>query len=181
MTTTYIALLRGINVGGHNRVAMADLRALCTDLGHGDVRTYVQSGNVVFTSDRADPDGLGEELTDRIAAELGVSPTVVVRTADELAAVAADNPFADQAAADPTKVHAAFLSVAPPDPSHFAVEAADFAPEEVVAGDRVLYLHLPGGIGRSRLATELGRRAREVELTVRNWRTVDKLLDLAAG
>ncbi len=177
--TTYVALLRGINVGGRGKVAMADLRALCDDLGHGDVRTYVQSGNVVFTSERDDPDTLGAELSERVASDLGVEATVVVRTADELAEVAGANPFPSEAADDPTRVHVAFLSDAPSDPDVFAVDAERYAPEQVVAGDRVLYLHLPDGIGRSKLAADLARRRTDVAMTVRNWRTVDRLLDLA--
>lgn len=178
--TTYIALLRGINVGGRNLLAMADLRALLGDLGHGDPRTYLQSGNAVFTSDRSDVDGMASELAERISSGLGVSPAVQLRTAGELAEVAAANPFADAAAADPTTVHAAFLSAEPSDPGAFAFDAEEYAPEQAVAGDRVLYLHLPGGLGRSRLAGDLAKRRSDVDVTVRNWRTVATLCDMAA-
>ncbi|MEX0868943.1 MAG: DUF1697 domain-containing protein [Nitriliruptoraceae bacterium] len=174
-----IALLRGINVGGRNKVAMADLRRLCECLGHGEVRTHGQSGNVVFTTDRADTDTLGAEMTARIDDDLGVAPTVVVLSADQLAAVVAGNPFADAAAADPTKVHAAFLSARPSDPSVFDFDPATYAPEEARAGERVLYLHLPGGMGRSQLAADLARRRSDVEVTVRNWRTVTRLHAMA--
>jgi uncharacterized protein (DUF1697 family) len=177
--TTYVALLRGINVGGRNRLAMADLRRLLAELGHGVPRTYVQSGNAVFASDRSDVEEIAGELAARIAAELDVRPAVVLRTAEELRAVAEANPYADEAAADPTSVHVAFLSAVPVDPATFAFDADDYAPEELTVADRELYLHLPGGIGRSRLATDLARRHADVEMTMRNWRTVTKLLDLA--
>lgn len=177
--TTYVALLRGVNVGGHNRLAMADLRALLADLGHGDPRTYVQSGNAVFSSDRTDD--IGRELAQRLSADLDVTATVMIRTADELTAVAAANPYSEPADADPTKVHVAFLSAEPADPSVFDVEPDDYAPEELTAGDRVLYLHLPDGIGRSRLAEDVSRRTSGVAVTVRNWRTVARLLDLIAS
>lgn len=176
----HVALLRGINVGGHARVAMADLRALCEDLGHREVRTYVQSGNVGFTSDETDTRALAEELAARLARDLDVSPAVVVRSAAGLAAVVAANPFPTAAADDPTTVHVAFLTGDPADPTAFDVDAAAFAPEELAVGDRVLYLHLPGGIGRSRLAAELARRRTGVDMTVRNWRTVDRLLAMAS-
>jgi uncharacterized protein (DUF1697 family) len=178
MMVRCVALMRGINVGGHNRVAMADLRALCEDLGHRDVATYVQSGNVVLTTDRDDLVAVGTELTGRMRSDLGIAPTVMVRAADDLAAVAAANPFPAEAAADPSTVHAAFLSAEPEDPSTLSFDAADYAPERIEPGDRVRYLLLPKGIGRSQLATDLARRRSEVDITVRNWRTVTKLLAL---
>lgn len=177
--TTYIALLRGINVGGRNRLAMADLRDVLADLGHADVRTYVQSGNAVFTSRRADPDAIEEELTQRLSTDAGVSPTVMVRSADELAAIVEDNPYARQGSDQPTTVHVGFLSAEPAEPFLFAIDTDEYAPEQLSVGDRVVYLHLPGGLGRSRLAIELERRRGDVEMTVRNWRTVTKLLEMA--
>lgn len=176
--TTYIALLRGVNVGGHNRLAMADLRAVLTDLGHRDVRTYVQSGNAVFTSTDTDPGAIGAALAKRLSADLGVSPSVMVRRADELAAIVDANPFAEQARAEPTTVHVAFLS-GPPDGDLVDLDADEYAPEELVVGDRVLYLHLPEGMGRSRLATDLMRGRGSADMTVRNWRTVAKLHEMA--
>lgn len=176
-TTTHVALLRGINVGGHNRLAMADLRAVLEDLGHADVRTYIQSGNAVFTSERRDADGMAAELTQRLEADFDLSPTVMVRTAAELTAIAEANPYPDQAAADPKTVHVGFLSAEPADPS-FSLDLDSYAPEQLAIGDRVVYLHLPGGIGRGRLFTDLDRRMRDVEMTVRNWRTVVKLREM---
>lgn len=176
---TFIALLRGINVGGRNKVAMADLRHLCEDLGHRDVRAYVQSGNVVFATDRLDAEAVGTELTHRMTADLGVAPAVVVRSVEELAAVVAANPFEEEAGTDPTKVHAAFLSAEPSEPEVFDFDPEVYAPERCAAGDRVRYLLLPDGIGRSRLATDLAKRPAGVQVTVRNWRTVTKLLAMA--
>lgn len=177
--STYIALLRGINVGGHNRLAMADLRGVLADLGHGDVRTYVQSGNAVFTSTRTDPEAIGAALRQRLGTDFDVSPTVMVRTAEDLAAIVQANPFAEQAQQEPTTVHVAFLSSQPTDATALGVDPDEYAPEQLALGDRVVYLHLPGGMGRSRLATDLGKRRSGVEMTVRNWRTVSKLLEMA--
>lgn len=178
---TYVALLRGINVGGRNRLAMADLRTLLANLGHSDPRTLLQSGNAVFTSQRADVDAVASELAGGISAQLGVSPAVVLRTAEEFAEVVAANPYADAATADPTTVHVAFLSAEPADPTTFAFDAEEYAPDKLAVGDRVRYLHLPNGLGRSRLAVDLGRRRSDVDVTVRNWRTVTRLLDMVTA
>ena len=172
---TYVALLRGVNVGGRNKIPMAVLRELCEDVGWRDVRTYVQSGNVVFTADLDHRNGPGERLTRRIEESLGFAPRVMVLDARQLTAVADANPFAEEASADPTKVHVAF---AEHDVAAAATLDADgYLPERLALGDRVVYLHLPAGMGRSRLAIDLGRL--DVELTVRNWRTVTSLIALA--
>ncbi|GAA4287325.1 DUF1697 domain-containing protein [Georgenia daeguensis] len=179
--TAYVALLRGINVGGHNRIAMADLREVATGLGHGDVATYVNSGNIVLTSDRADEEELGSELADAVRERLGVAPAVLVRPAAELEQVAAANPY--RAEPDPKKVHAVFLPSPPDDGARRAVEtalarAADRGSRdeaEMVA--RVLYLHTPDGLGRSVLAELLSRGVTRSG-TARNWATVTKLLEM---
>jgi len=178
---TCIALLRGINVGGRNRLAMADLRELCEQLGYRDVQTHVQSGNVVFTTDRDDLELIGAELTEQLRYQLGVAPTVLVRTRDEFATVIADNPFTAEAQADPTKVHVALLSAEPDDPATLEFDPQTYAPERIAAGDRVRYLHVPGGFGRSKLAADLAKRRTGVEVTVRNWNTVTRLLEMAGG
>ncbi len=179
--TTHVVLLRGVNVGGHNRVAMAELRRVLAAAGFGEVRTYVQSGNAVLTADTDDPAVVAGEVATLLAGQLGVHAAVLARTETELRAVVDRNPFVEAAAADPTTVHAVFLDGEPSSPDAFDVDAAAFAPEELSHGDRVLYLHLPGGLGRSALATELGRRRSEVQATMRNWRTVTRLLELAGG
>lgn len=178
--TRWVALLRGVNVGGHNRVPMRDLRAVLEGLGHSDVATYLQSGNAVLTSGETDPVRLAGAIEGGIAAHLGLTIAVLVRTRDELAAVAADNPFL-AAGADPAHLHAVFLS-GDPDPERLApLQDGRYAPEELRAGERVLYLHLPNGMGRSQLAVDLGkvRTVPGVTATVRNWRTVTNVLALA--
>jgi len=174
--TTCIALLRGINVGGHHRVRMPDLQRLCTGLGLRDVRTYIQSGNVVFSTHEDDLEGVRHAIEQQLVEQFDIPSAVIVRTAEELAAAVASNPFAAQANADPTRVHAAFLSAEPADPSTLIFDPLEFAPERIEAGDRIRYLLLPDGIGRSRLATELTARPSGVQITLRNWRTVMRLL-----
>lgn len=180
---THIALLRGINVGGHNKVAMADLRRVTSSLGHTDVTTYIQSGNVVFTAAaRRKPAALAAELEGAIAEALGVSPRVVVLSRDELAQVVRDNPYPDEE--NPRAVHAVFLS-AEPGPA-LAGLVADARRQAAGKGSRdtaalvsrTLFLHTPDGFGRSELAATLaGRPERNgVIMTARNWATVTKLL-----
>lgn len=174
----WVALLRGVNVGGSRRVAMADLRALLTGLGYTDVTTYVQSGNAVFTAEEPDGDRVARAVEQRVDAELGLDVTVIVRSREELAAVVAANPYPDLVDA-PTTLHVMFLAGPVRQDAFAGIDLASFAPEEVRAGDRVLYLRCPFGLGRSRLVAELTERRLGVRATMRNWRTVTKLLELA--
>lgn len=172
-----VFLLRGINVGGHGRLPMATLRSIAEDLGMTDARTYIQSGNLVAGWDIA-PDDAGPALQAAIAAEVGFAPAVLVRTADELRATVDATPFATDRI-DTKELHVTFLDT----DAAAALAGLDvdaFAPERVVAIGRALHLHLPGGIGRSPLATALTRRGPAVDATTRNWRTVTTLADMAA-
>jgi uncharacterized protein (DUF1697 family) len=180
---THVALLRGINVGGRNKVAMADLRKVVGSLGHGDVATYIQSGNVVFTSEDTDTAAIAAGLGRALEEILGVRSGVVVLSRAELAKVIADNPFPDEA--NPRLIHAIFRGA-----DLGAAEAAAVAAAERRAGDkggrdqvkivgRTLYLHTPDGFGRSELAAQLARRdpaAEDQGGTARNWATVTRLL-----
>jgi len=174
-----IALLRGINLGSRRRVAMTDLRDVLTRCGYGDVRTYLQSGNVVLTSDTSD-DRLARELEEQIAANLGVDVQILVRTRDELADVIGRNPLVD-VVKDPKRYQVSFLS-AEPDPQRVRELAAlDVAPEQFVLSGREIYAWHPDGIQRSQLAAALSDRRLGVTATARNWNTVTKLLVLADG
>lgn len=178
---TYLALLRGINVGGRTQLGMDALRQLCADLGHRAVRTYLRSGNVVFeTAAGAEPADLAAAIQGRIADKLELAVTVLIRTAAELAAVAGTNPFLDRQH-DLTKLHVAFLA-AVPDPeraAQLAVPAGE--PEELVLRGREVYLHYPNGAGRTKVSNVFLERRLGVAATSRNWRTVIALHDLSAG
>ena len=199
---THIALLRGINLGGHNKVAMADLRQVVTSLGHGDVATYIQSGNVLFSpaeastgeastgqAGPADTATLAAGLTRAVAAKLGVRAGVVVLSRDELGQVVADNPYPDPE--DPRFVHVIFLP-GDPGPGHADWLAAcqqkaaeKGSRDEVTLVGRAVYLHTPDGFGRSELAKLLGKAggpmSAKSEGTARNLATVTKLLALATA
>ena len=172
-----VALLRGINLGARNRVSMPELRELLTGLGHEDVKTLLQSGNVVLTSDVTGAD-LERSLEDAIADALGVEPRVVVRTVKELAAVVERNPLAD-VADDPKRYQVSFLSAKLAPAVKKDLEAADVAPERVAVHGREIYAWHPGGIQRSPLVRLLIDEKLGVAATARNWNTVTKLLDLA--
>ncbi|MCP3820847.1 DUF1697 domain-containing protein [Streptomyces sp. A3M-1-3] len=179
--TTYVALLRGINVGGHRKVPMADLRTLVAELGHGDVRTYLQSGNAVFSSPSDNPDALTTELEKAIEAHFGFTVSCLVRSGTYLRAVADACPFRTDTL-EGKQLHATFLSEQA-GPERFAsLDPAAFLPEEFRLGDRVIYLHTPGGLGRSKLAEALARPAllKGIDATTRNWNTVVKLGEMSA-
>ena len=168
--TRSVVLLRGVNVGGHNRIAMPAFRALLEGLGCEQVQTYVQSGNAVGAHDAAPADL--ERLVAAALAEQGLHVAVMVRTGEELARVVEASPWHDL---DPKHFHVAFLS-GDPDPAKVAaVDHEALLPERVVVGERVLYLDHALGAGRSK---GLDRLRLGVEATARNWRTVTALRDL---
>ncbi|MFI1971734.1 hypothetical protein BLA24_19860 [Streptomyces cinnamoneus] len=182
-TKAYAALLRGINVGGHKKVPMAGLRELLTELGHGDVRTYLQSGNAVFTSAVEDEEALAAQLRQAIWERFGFDVGVLVRGHAYLRAVADACPF-PAASLEGRQLHVTFFSE-PVDAARFAsVEAARYAPEEFRLGDRALYLYAPDGLGRSKLAEVLTRATPAksgIVATSRNWNTVVKLVEWTAA
>jgi uncharacterized protein (DUF1697 family) len=176
----YLALLRGINVGGHNKVAMSDLRDLAAGLGHADVATYIQSGNLLFSTAETDAVKLADALELEIAARLGVRPAVVVISAAELAQVIADNPF--PAETNPKCLHAVFRRDAVDSAAIAAVtEAVQQArqaghDDDAAIVGRTLYLRTPNGLGRSDLAARLLSSRKQVAGTARNWATVTRLM-----
>jgi uncharacterized protein (DUF1697 family) len=172
-----IALLRGINLGAHNRIPMADLRALLDDIGYPDARTLVQSGNIVLSAE-PQPDKLAAELERAITGKFGVQTPVVVRTREELAAVVALDPLGD-VAQEHKLYQVSFLS-AEPDPEVVAkIAQNDFAPELFVHVGREIYAWHPDGIHSSRLARMLSDKRLGVVATARNWKTTTKLLEMA--
>ncbi|WP_020118888.1 DUF1697 domain-containing protein [Streptomyces canus] len=179
MTTTYAALLRGINVGGSRKVPMADLRTLMAGLGHDGVRSYLQSGQAVFTADHGDEQSLAAELTAAIEKRFGFPVDVIVRDHAYLKAIVDDCPF-PAAELEGKQLHVTYFS-APVDADRFAeIDQAAHLPEEFRLGDRALYLYAPNGLGRSKLAEYLSRPRlnKGVIATSRNWNTVVKLAEM---
>ncbi|QOV34788.1 DUF1697 domain-containing protein [Streptomyces ferrugineus] len=179
MTTTYAALLRGINVGGSRKLPMAELRTLMSGLGHDGVRTYLQSGQAVFTADHGDEESLAAELASAIEKQFGFAVDVIVRDHAYLEAIADDCPF-PAAELEPKQLHVTYFS-APVDAERFAeIDQDTYLPEEFRLGDRALYLYAPNGLGRSKLAEILSRPRLNKGLiaTSRNWNTVVKLVEM---
>jgi uncharacterized protein (DUF1697 family) len=171
---TYIALLRGINVGGNNKLPMKELVTVLEGLGLTNVKTYIQSGNVVFQSARTDTKALAAAISAAIGQSHGFAPAILLLTGDELQAAMQANPF-PEAEADHKSLHFFFLEPAPDKPDLAALAALQTETERFALIDKVFYLHAPDGIGRSKLAERFGR-GWGVDITARNWRTVSTLL-----
>jgi uncharacterized protein (DUF1697 family) len=174
--TGYVSLLRAVNVGGANRIAMADLREVYESLGLADVATYVQSGNVVFGAPKADPAKLTKEIEAALARRFGSAIATATRTAAELKSIIAANPFAKEAAADPTKVVVIFLPGPPTAAEREKLAQPVAGPERVMAAGADVYIHYPNGQGRSKLKLPVRSTG-----TARNWRTVVTLAEMASA
>jgi uncharacterized protein (DUF1697 family) len=174
--TTYIALLRGINVGGRNRLPMKELRSLLQGLGYENVKTYIQSGNVVFESDETDVKALSHEISTVIAGNYDFEPRVMVLTAEEVEAAAAGNPYPEAESA-PKTVHLGFLDSEPTEPDLEKLESFRKENERFELREKVFYMHAPDGVGRSKLAAN-SERLLGVPMTSRNWRTISKILEM---
>ena len=173
-----IALLRGINVGGKNRVAMSDLRAMCAALGLADARTLLQSGNLVF-SDRRGAPALEKLLENETSKRLGLDVDYAVRTVEQWDAVVAGNPLVREAERDPSHLLVVFLKSEPTAAAVRALEAAITGRELVRARGRELYVWYPVDIATSKLTTAVLDRKLAVRGTARNWSTVLKIAELA--
>jgi uncharacterized protein (DUF1697 family) len=171
--TRWIALLRGINVGGNNILPMAELRGDLESLKLENVRTYIQSGNVIFDSTVRTATSLTEKIGGRIEKQYGFRPHLLIFDRKTLQAAIKSNPF-PKAVADPKTLHFFFLDEPATDPDLEALDSAKTPTESYKLTDRVFYLHAPDGIGRSKLAAN-AEKYLGVVTTARNYRTVDKL------
>ena len=176
----YVALLRGINVGGRHKLPMRDLATMFEAAGFEDVRTYIQSGNVVFRASQELADGLPARIADAIEASHGFQIPIVMRTAADFDRIVRDNPFI-ASGADPAKLHVGFLAAAP-EPGQIAKLDPDRSPPDAFeVRDREVYLHFPAGVARSKLDNAYFDRTLNTVCTIRNWRTVGKLHEMLRG
>ncbi len=176
---TFIALLRGINVGGHNKLPMRELKALLESLGLANVQTYIQSGNVVFQIGRTDLPALGEAIGVAIGQSHGFVPKILLLSLADLATAVAQNPFPATDEQHKT-LHFYFLESAPSNPDLTGLASLKTNSEQFELIDTVFYLHAPEGIGRSKLAAKV-EKALGVPATARNWRTVSKLVEMGTA
>ena len=177
---TYISILRGINVGGQRKILMADLKALYEGLGLADVRTYIQSGNVAFTTDTTVfNNDLARTLEQAIAKQYLFDVPVIVRSSAEMRHILEANPFARREGIQTEKLHATFLAAAPSANELEKVRALNYSPDEFVISGTEVYLHCPGGYGETKLSNKFFESKLKVSATTRNWNTVNKLVELA--
>jgi uncharacterized protein (DUF1697 family) len=178
--TTYVALLRAVNVAGKNMVAMADLRDLLARLGFENAKSMLQSGNLVFRAGRRNPAQLEQLLADEVRRRLDVTTDFFVRTAEEWKGIVAGNPFPKEARSDPGRLVVQFLRDAPSADKVRALQESILGPEIVRAKGREAYMVYPDGMGRSKATTALIEKKLATRATARNWNTVVKLLALTA-
>jgi uncharacterized protein (DUF1697 family) len=174
--TAYVALLRGINVGRNKQVSMADLRDVVESVGHGDVRTHLRSGNIIFTSKSRNGQAIATELERHLEDRLGLSSRVIVRSRAQLEAIVRNNPLPD-ATTMPAKLHVVFLEEKPPAAAVRAFDPDRFKPDEVHFAGREIYAWYPNGFATSKL-NDTAWKSLGVMATARNWNTVTKLLAL---
>lgn len=174
---TYIALFRGINVGGNGSLPMKELVATLEEVGARKVRTYIQSGNAVFESAERNVARLSKQISAEVMKRRGFAPHVHILTLGALAKAIAENPFPD-AVGDPSRLHLGFLASSPKSPDLRTLFSLKIESERFHLTESVFYLHAPDGVGRSKLASR-SERLLGVPMTDRNWRTVCKVMELA--
>lgn len=175
----YISMLRGINLAGHNQISMAKLQAVMEQLGFQQVRTYIQSGNVVFKGTKTAADKLSKKIEDKIRSGFGFSISVISKTPDDLANTIQRNPFLKQAGSDISKLHVTFLSDVPAEAGIKKLAAIPAEPDQFRHSGSEIYLYCPDGYGRTKLSNNAIERVLSVRATTRNWRTVNKLYEMA--
>lgn len=175
--TTYLALFRGINIGGHNKLPMRELATLLEEVGYKNVITYIQSGNVVFDSSSRSRSRITDDISLAVSNRFGFAPKVMLLTAQELQDAIAHNPFPSD---DGKALHFLFLETQPDNPKIERLNAVKANSEAFMLGDKVFYLYAPEGVGRSKLAVSV-ERCLGVAATGRNWSTVSRLASMLSN
>ncbi len=176
----YIALLRGINVGPHKRMKMEKLRASCAALGMKNVASYIQSGNVVFKSVELSSSAVSKKLGAQIMRDFGFSADVIVRTKDEMSRIIEGSRLAKQPGSDPAKLHAAFLAKSPATEALQRLESLTKLPDKIQFAEKEIYFYFPNGVSGSSLWKHSMDKVLAVSATMRNWKTVTALYEMAA-
>jgi uncharacterized protein (DUF1697 family) len=176
---TYISILRGINVSGQKMIKMEALRKTCLGLGFQDVITYVQSGNVIFTTDQEDAGNMERLISARIQKDFGFEVPVMVLTIEKLKRIIDQNTFPKNPDKDESYLHVTFLSSTPSPYDKALIESRRENGEEISFSDEAVYLYCPNGYGRTKLNNNFLETKLKVEATTRNWRTTKELLKIA--
>jgi uncharacterized protein (DUF1697 family) len=175
----WISMLRGVNLGSHNRIKMEELRALYISLKFEDPRTYVQSGNVIFRTKEKDVGALTKKIQSGIERRFGFRPEVILRTTEELRRALAASPFAKRSDVEPSKLLVTFLAGEPSSKAPAALAKFEKYPEEVHLKGRELYIYFPNGAGKSKLPWASVEKFLKTPGTARNWNSVTKMLEIA--
>ena len=175
---TYVAILRGINVSGHKIIKMERLRAAFEQIGFAQVKTYVQSGNVIFETSEPSA-GLAAKIEKKILSEFGFDVPVLTKSSKEMMDIVKRNPFLKDASIDQSKLHVTFLSDDPPRNTLEFLEPLAAGAEQVRIVDRAVYLYCPNGYGNTKLTNTAIEKKLSCRATTRNWATTNKLLEMA--
>lgn len=176
----YIALLRGINVGGHKKILMADLRKLINTLGYTNIRTYIQTGNIIFdSSTKEDNSTIALNIQDAILDTFGFEVPVMVRTAEEIHAIVKQNPYATEGKSDIDSLHLTLLDAKPTDENIAQLKAIDCHPDSFEIIDKSMYLYCVQKYSDTKLGNNIIEKKLKLRATTRNWKTTLKLLELA--
>ena len=173
---TYLSILRGVNVGGHKRIRMAELKELYESLNLGYVKTFIQSGNVVFQYKDMDPLELAAKIKNKIKEVFGFDVAVFIRTKEEFQKIIEKNPFKDD---EVNKLYVTFLSEKPITLPITEIERIKDESEKFIISGKEIYLFIPNGYGRTKLSNDFFEKKLEVSATTRNWKTVNKLFEIA--
>lgn len=176
----YAAMLRGINVAGHNPIKMEQLRGLCKGLGFQNVETYVQSGNVVFQTTAENPVAVSKSIGKVILESFGFDVTVILRTSKQIRSVIANNPFLKEKKVDSSKLHVTFLPETPQKGSLRKLEVLAMSPDQFYSAPHEIYLYCPAGYGRTKLSNNTIEKALSVNATTRNWKTTNILFEMVS-
>lgn len=175
---TIISILRGINVGGKNKIPMAELKTLYEKEGFKNVTTYIQSGNVVFSADKKELNSLTEKVQQIIFKKYGFTVPVIIRTVGEMESVINRNPLLKIIGIDVEKLHVTFLSAYPSEQALEKIKAYEYKPDEFIIAEREVYIYCPNGYGNTKLSNTFFESKLKVIATTRNWRTVNELLKM---
>lgn len=179
--TVYVAMLRGVNVGGQKILKMENLRASFETLGFQHVRSYVQSGNVVFEASKTSSNSLPKKIGEKILSEYGFSVALILRTSSEMNKIVSDNPFLKEKEIDRSRLHVTFLSEPPAKAALEKLDTLHGDSDEFRVRDREIYLYCPNGYGRTKLSNAVFEKLLSVKATTRNWKTVNTLGEISSA
>ena len=176
---TYISMIRGINVSGQKKIKMNELKLLYESLNFQNVVTYIQSGNIIFEQTDSEYSVLSKNIEEKILGAFGFNVTVFIRTVNDLKKIFKNNPFLKKREEDINKLHVTFLSHKPSQSLTGEIDILKYKPDEFQFNENEIYLFCPNGYGRTKLSNNFFERKLKVSATTRNWKTINKLIEIA--